>query len=606
MPTLIDSFVTADIPDPTVDPLAYGLVAEHMMHGPCGRLHPTCPCMKNNKCSKFFPKTHQNETSVDADGFAVYRCPKNDLYIDKGGQHLDNTWVVPYNLNLLKKYQAHINVEWCNKTIFVKYLFKYVTKGADCSKIYLRRVRNGEDTPYDKETQTTNEVKEYLDCRYICDQDACWRILGFDIHRHHLAVERMPVHLPNDNYVAYSARAKMDKLLSLEFLRKTMLTEWFVANQMHPDAHSLTYLQFPSKWRWEARTRSWEKRKDNKPKIGRLHYVHPSAGERYYLRMLLLRVRGATSFSELRCHNDVQYGSFKEACKSRGLIGDDQEWYNAFDEAAAWATSAQLRKLFVTMLLFCEVGDEYVFFDRVWRLLSDDIQYQLRDILGDKSYHMSDRDLKDSLLDELSIIFSKSGCNIRDFNLPHRATFVSCSATNRLIEEELSYPAEQLSSRDSMLFNLNSGQLEAFNIIVDTVLHNRPGFFFVSGYGGTGKTYLWKCIVAHLRAQQKIVLTVASSGVASLLLPGGCTAHSRFKIPCDLDETTVCEIKRGTILSELIEVTSLIIWDEALMTNRKAFEAVDRSLRDIQSAQHPDASSIPFGAKVVVLGGDLR
>jgi hypothetical protein len=92
------------------------------------------------------------------------------------------------------------------------------------------------------------------------------------------------------------------------------------------------------------------------------------------------------------------------------LIGDDQEWYNAFDEAAAWATSPQLRKLFVTMLLFSEVRDEYTFFDKVWRLMSDDIQYQLRDILGDRSYHMSNTDLKDSLLDELATLFSKSGC----------------------------------------------------------------------------------------------------------------------------------------------------------------------------------------------------
>jgi len=224
-PTLINSFISAEIPGPRVDPLGYILVAEHMMHGPCGRQNPICPCMKNNKCSKFCPKSYQEEKSVDGDGFAVYRCKKNGLYIEKGGQGLDNAWVVLYNINLLKKYQAHINVEWCNKTIFVKYLFKYVTKGADCSKVYLQRVCNGEEAPYDKESQTVNEVNEYLDCRYICEQDACWRIFGYDIHRHYPAVERMPVHLPNDNYISYSARANMDKLLSVEFLRRTMLTE---------------------------------------------------------------------------------------------------------------------------------------------------------------------------------------------------------------------------------------------------------------------------------------------------------------------------------------------------------------------------------------------
>lgn len=258
------------------------------------------------------------------------------------------------------------------------------------------------------------------------------------------------------------------------------------------------------------------------------------------------------------------------------------------------------------MLLFCEVGDEHAFFDRVWRLLSDDIQYQLRDVLGDRSYHMSDQDLRDSLLDELSTLFSKSGCNIRDFNLPRMNTYLHCSTANRLVEEELSYPSEEFSDQDAMLSSLNSSQTRAFHTIVDAVANNRPAFFFVSGYGGTGKTYLWRCIVAHLRVQKQIVLTVASSGVASLLLPRGRTAHSRFRIPCDLDDSTVCEMKRGTMLAELIERTSLIIWDEALMTNRHAFEAVDRSLRDIQSARNSDASSFPFGGKVVVLGGDLR
>jgi len=258
------------------------------------------------------------------------------------------------------------------------------------------------------------------------------------------------------------------------------------------------------------------------------------------------------------------------------------------------------------MILFCEVGDEHLFFEKVWHLLSDDIQYQIRDTVGERSYHMSDEDLRDCLLDELSIIFSESGHNIRDFNLPRMMSLPHRPTTNRLIEEELNHWCKQHSRETELATNLNYGQLQAFNTIVATVLDNRPGFFFVSGYGGTGKTYLWRCIVSHLRSQGKIVLTVASSGVASLLLPGGRTAHSRFKIPCDLDDSSVCDIKRGTMLAELIQITSLIIWDEALMTNRKAFEAVDRTLRDIQNCCCPHASSIPFGGKVVVLGGDLR
>ncbi|WVZ93288.1 hypothetical protein U9M48_039282 [Paspalum notatum var. saurae] len=42
----IDFWISAEIPDPTIDPLRYVLVAEHMMHGPCGYKNWNCPCMK--------------------------------------------------------------------------------------------------------------------------------------------------------------------------------------------------------------------------------------------------------------------------------------------------------------------------------------------------------------------------------------------------------------------------------------------------------------------------------------------------------------------------------------------------------------------------------
>jgi len=58
------------------------------------------------------------------------------------------------------------------------------------------------------------------------------------------------------------------------------------------------------------------------------------------------------------------------------------------------------------------------------------------------------------------------------------------------------------------------------------------------------------------------------------------------------------------MLADLIQQTSLIIWDEALMTHRRALETLDRTLRDLLSTNNPDLRSIPFGGKVVVLGGD--
>ena len=83
--------------------------------------------------------------------------------------------------------------------------------------------------------------------------------------------------------------------------------------------------------------------------------------------------------------------------------------------------------------------------------------------------------------------------------------------------------------------------------------------FFIQGPAGTGKTFLYKCLCSYYRGQGKIVLYVASSGIAALLLPCGRTAHSRFAIPLDINEVSTCNIGKNTQLADLIRQTSLII-----------------------------------------------
>ncbi|KAF1893496.1 hypothetical protein Lal_00001977 [Lupinus albus] len=83
------------------------------------------------------------------------------------------------------------------------------------------------------------------------------------------------------------------------------------------------------------------------------------------------------------------------------------------------------------------------------------------------------------------------------------------------------------------------------------------------------------------RVNTRIVLTVASSGIASLLLPGGRTTHSKFKIPVQSLENSIYNILQGSELAGLLKQTKLIIWDEALMSHKFFFEALDKSLGDI-------------------------
>nr|GEZ44357.1 DNA helicase [Tanacetum cinerariifolium] len=114
------------------------------------------------------------------------------------------------------------------------------------------------------------------------------------------------------------------------------------------------------------------------------------------------------------------------------------------------------------------------------------------------------------------------------------------------------------------------------------------------------KKSLGRLTYVHL-SSGKIVLAVASSGIASLLLPAGRTAHSRFKLPLELTDESLCHVKKNTQLGKLLVKTNLIIWDEAPMNDRRCFETLDRILRNITSS--PD---LIFGGKTVVLRGDFH
>ncbi|KAM0926706.1 hypothetical protein ACQ4PT_003685 [Festuca glaucescens] len=350
---LIDGIVSAELPDVLEDPLAYALVDEFMVHGPCGRMNGKCPCMKDGVCSKRFPKSFCEETHVDQSGYPIYRRRADGRTIVKDGHILDNRWVVPHNVALLKRYQAHMNVEWCNKTNLVKYLFKYITKGPDRANVAVCPV-GGSSTGQQPE-EGVDEVAEYKSCRYLSVCESFWRLYSFDIHVRTPSVERLEIHLPGMNRVTYSEDANLGDIVLNDNYRKSTLTEW----------------------RWVKRGRGHV--------LGRVRHVDPTTGELFYLRMLLMSVRGAQSFEDLKRHMGVTYSTFREDCRARGLLGDDSEWSRVFDETVVWATASQLRNLFVTILMFCDVGDAGKLFDRYWKYLVDDILYIRRKALQNQS-----------------------------------------------------------------------------------------------------------------------------------------------------------------------------------------------------------------------------
>jgi hypothetical protein len=105
---------------------------------------------------------------------------------------------------------------------------------------------------------------------------------------------------------------------------------------------------------------------------------------------------------------------------------------------------------------------------------------------------------------------------------------------------------------------------------------------------------------SNTSSQGEIVLCVASSGIASLLLIGGRNSHSIFKIPIEIHDSSTCAIPRNSDLAELIRSTDLVIWDEAPMQHHHIHEAVDRTFQNIHR------SDKPFGGLTIVFGGDFK
>ncbi len=102
------------------------------------------------------------------------------------------------------------------------------------------------------------------------------------------------------------------------------------------------------------------------------------------------------------------------------------------------------------------------------------------------------------------------------------------------------------------------------------------------------------------------MLIVASSRIASLLFLGNRTTHSRFKILIDLHGELTCNITQQMKVAKLVRKVDMIIWDEAPMMHHRAFETIDRTLRDLMQLDDAHAIEKIFGGKIMVLGGDFQ
>ena len=333
-----------------------------------------------------------------------------------------------------------------------------------------------------------------------------------------------------------------------------------------------------------------------------MYFVPPNVNdERFYLRTLLAVVKGPKSYEDLRTFDDILYPTFREACIARGLLADDGEWRQCLLEASSMQTGAQLRNLFATVLLFCCPTKPELLWNDFRHHICDDLRYRLQCAGRQDPEDAEVFDYGLWLIEQILVkTLRKHLEDFPDMPLPNRTWDVE--AENPLIGEQLNYNrGHEHTLAEERIAQLNTEQNYAYEQIISSVESQAGHTFFLNGPGGTGKTFVYNTVCNKVRSNGWIVLCVASSGIAALLLRGGRTAHSMFKIPISLNEESTCPIPKEGRLASLIRATRLIIWDEITMQHRYAAEAVDRTCRDILGVYDRN-----FGGITMVFGGDFQ
>ncbi|GKE04655.1 hypothetical protein Tco_1396673, partial [Tanacetum coccineum] len=162
---------------------------------------------------------------------------------------------------------------------------------------------------------------------------------------------------------------------------------------------------------------------------GRLISANPAKGERFYLRVLLSHVKGPTCWEDLYIVNDILYSTFRKAALKRGLVESDDSLSHCLQEAFIFQFLVALRRLFATILIFCEPGDVRKLWDDHYESFSKDYRRCCENV----------ERVQNTVLRDISVFLQSMGKSLNDFDLPSITTTSNLeSGGYREVEEEYS------------------------------------------------------------------------------------------------------------------------------------------------------------------------
>ena len=216
--------------------------------------------------------------------------------------------MVPHSLYLSCCFQTHINVEFCASVKAIKYIHKYIYKGSHQTTIALHL--------------QSNKVTRHLHGRYIGPTEAIWRLFEFPMHEEYPSVQTFAVHQPGEPIVYFNPELTTEEVREQMENACSTLMAFFNFNANHTNGRQWLYHEFPAHYVYNKQNHQWHPQK-KRMSIGRMYHCNPTAGEKFYIRLLLIAVPGPQSFENLRTVNGVWYDTFQKACVALQLVEDD-------------------------------------------------------------------------------------------------------------------------------------------------------------------------------------------------------------------------------------------------------------------------------------------
>jgi hypothetical protein len=220
------------------------------------------------------------------------------------------------------------------------------------------------------------------------------------------AILRLAVHLPKEQMICYKEGSEREAVEATA-VKATTLTAWFELNAKQISANQYLDTDIPEHFVFDRKTSSWQTRKKHIKIISRMYTVSPIDAERYYLRLLLLNVKGVKSFDHLKTVDSKRYSTFKEAAIALNLLADDKEWDEAIEEAGSFQMPAQLRQSFAYIRVYGPPKKPKNLWLKHLKLFTEDFEHK-----GNEDYAES------FAMREVENILQLHGRSYQDFDLP--------------------------------------------------------------------------------------------------------------------------------------------------------------------------------------------